>query len=108
MGDDILFIIITDGEENSSKEFKKETVFQMIENKKKEGWKFLFLGANQDAIKAGGSLGVSLTNSVTFNSNNSSVQAAYSTLSNKISNYRSVGLDSSLDFSPEDRGFINK
>ena len=54
-----LFIITTDGLENASREYSYDKVHRMIEQKKEgSGWEFLFLGANIDAIKEGGKLGI--------------------------------------------------
>lgn len=47
----VLFIITTDGYENASKEYSYEKIKKMITyQKEKYNWKFLFLGANIDAI----------------------------------------------------------
>ena len=55
----VIFVILTDGHENASREFSRETVFAMIsERQAKQGWTFLFLGANQDAIESGERLGI--------------------------------------------------
>ena len=51
--DRVLFTIITDGEENYSKKFTREQVFNLIDKKKKKGWQFEFLGANQDSYLTG-------------------------------------------------------
>lgn len=49
--DKVMFVIITDGEENSSREYSADKVRSMIEHeKKKYGWEFIFLGANIDAM----------------------------------------------------------
>lgn len=46
-----LFVIITDGMENSSKYYTYAKVKQMIERQQERyGWEFMFLGANMDAI----------------------------------------------------------
>ena len=47
----VLFVITTDGMENSSTRYNYEKIKRMIEDKKKEfGWEFIFLGANIDAF----------------------------------------------------------
>lgn len=57
----VVFVIVTDGQENASKEFKREQIKAMIERQQKEyNWQFTFLGANQDAFAEAGSIGVSL------------------------------------------------
>ena len=114
--DDVIFVIITDGHENASKEYDQKKVFGLIEEKKNMGWNFLFLGANQDAIKAGASMGISANNSVNYNATTSSVNTLYSNVSSKVSNFRSSkfdGLDlnlssQTLDFNDADRNDIDK
>jgi uncharacterized protein YegL len=49
--DKVMFVIITDGEENASREYSVGDIKQIIENRKNRcGWEFLFLGANIDAV----------------------------------------------------------
>jgi len=56
----IIFLIMTDGEENSSKEYKLQQIKENIEKRKnKNKWEFIFMGANQDAWAAGGGMGIS-------------------------------------------------
>ena len=51
----VMFIISTDGEENSSREYSADRVRAHIEKqKKKYGWEFIFLGANIDAVETAG------------------------------------------------------
>ena len=62
-----LFIIITDGMENSSRIYSYEAVKAMIEEKKtKDGWEFLFLGANIDAIETAGNFGISADRAIDY------------------------------------------
>lgn len=51
-------IILTDGIENSSHKFSKAHIKDLIEIKTKEGWQFVYLGANQDAFAEAGSMGI--------------------------------------------------
>ena len=54
-----LFIIITDGLENSSKIYTYETIKQMVERQKeKYGWEFIFIGANMDVIQEANKFGI--------------------------------------------------
>lgn len=64
----VLIVIQTDGQENSSKEFTQRGIFDLIAEKKKEGWTFAFLGADMDAYAASSSLGISQGNTVNYNS----------------------------------------
>lgn len=56
---DCLFVIFTDGEENSSREYSKIEIRRMIEEREGVGWKFLFFGiGGMDAVTEAGSLGI--------------------------------------------------
>ena len=62
----VQFIIITDGEENSSREYRLSQIREMVTRlQTQRGWDFLFLGANMDAISAAGSLGIRANRAVT-------------------------------------------
>lgn len=54
----VIFAIITDGKENSSREYTKKIVKKLIEDKKEAGWEFIFLGANIDAVSEAGAIGI--------------------------------------------------
>jgi uncharacterized protein YegL len=57
--DNVIFVITTDGYENASRKFTAERVKKMVEKKRKaEGWEFIFLGANIDAVETGASYGM--------------------------------------------------
>jgi len=64
--DSVLFVIMTDGLENASKEATRDDVFKAIEGKKKDGWSFVFLGADQDAWAVSGSIGVPAGNTMSY------------------------------------------
>lgn len=65
-----LVVIMTDGEENSSHEYSKEALFALIKEKETEGWKFAYLGANQDAYAIGGGMGISRNATMNYNQAN--------------------------------------
>lgn len=55
----VVFVIVTDGQENSSREFSRAQIRQMIEHQQSAyRWQFTFLAANQDAFSEGASLGI--------------------------------------------------
>ena len=57
--ENVLCVIITDGEENASKEFSTDDVKKRIQHQQDVyKWEFLFLAANQDAFETGSALGI--------------------------------------------------
>ena len=87
----VIFVVLTDGEENSSKEFHRDQINEMIKHQtEKYNWQFIYLGANQDAISAAGSIGIKSSNAMTFACNARGISATATSLSASISNYRNV------------------
>lgn len=85
----VLIVIITDGEENSSTEFKQNQIKEMITHQKeKYNWEFLFLAANQDAILAGGSIGIPSTRSVSISNTPTGYYASYNAISSFTTSFR--------------------
>jgi len=66
MVDKALVIIQTDGQENASREYDRSKIFDLISSKKKFGWTFAFLGADQDAWAASGAIGISKGNTISY------------------------------------------
>lgn len=62
--DSVLVTIITDGEENSSKEYSGRTIARTIGELKKKGWMFTYIGANQDAVSV--AMSINITNAMNF------------------------------------------
>jgi hypothetical protein len=62
--------IVTDGYENSSREFTKEKIAEMVKAKEAEGWNFIFLGATLDAINVAQSYGFKQGSSSCFKTSN--------------------------------------
>jgi len=85
----VIFVILTDGEENHSKEYDLGRINAMIaEQTDKYSWSFVFLGANQDAIKAAMGMGISASHALDFMANSQGVQCAFSSTSRHMSSYR--------------------
>jgi uncharacterized protein YegL len=88
--DNVLFVITTDGEENSSKKFKKSQIEKMIKHQTNgHCWKFMFLGANMDAVKEAESIGISRNYSVNYDYTSKGVDAVYATMDCMTSSLRS-------------------
>ena len=85
----VLFVITTDGMENSSKRYNYEKIRRMIKDKKKEfGWEFIFLGANIDAVSAAESIGISRDRATNYNSDSKGTKLNYEVISKTISSLR--------------------
>lgn len=84
----VIFAILTDGEENSSKKFTKDDASKLIsEHQTKYGWEVVFLGANQDVWLAARDLSINVNNVIAYNSANTAQgMRSYSDI---ISNLRS-------------------
>jgi hypothetical protein len=102
----VLTVILTDGEENSSKEYSRQNVFDLIKNKECQGWTFVYLGANQDAWKVGQGLGFCQGNTMTYHPRH--MHKVYCGLVNNTANYlMGSSLQTSnfnIDRSGEDKG----
>lgn len=60
VGDEkVIVVIVTDGEENRSREYSKTAVTELIKLRQDQGWEFVFLGASLDTFAEAHSLGLS-------------------------------------------------
>ena len=84
-----LFIITTDGMENSSHRYTYDKVRHMIERQKaKYGWEFLFLGANIDAIAEASRFGIEASRAVNYKCDRRGTELNYRVLNETISRVR--------------------
>lgn len=75
----VVFVITTDGMENSSREYTAKRVRGMIEHQQqKYSWQFVFLGANMDAVSEARKLGISAKYAADFTPSHSGVRKMYS------------------------------
>ena len=87
--DKVLFVIITDGMENASREYRADQIKKLIEERKeKNNWEFLFLGANIDAIGAAKDLGIDSSRAVRFKSDKKGTAKNYEVLNEAIKEIR--------------------
>ena len=86
----VLFVIITDGMENASREYRIDRVKEMIERQKREaGWEFLFLGANIDAISVAAGFGITADRAVTYRADAAGTRLNYDVVSDTVACMRS-------------------
>ena len=76
-----VFIITTDGMENASHTYFADQVKSMVKRQQKEGWEFIFLGANIDAISTARSLGIREDRAATFTNDAQGIATNYEAVS---------------------------
>ena len=105
-----LFIITTDGMENSSRRYTYDKVKKMVERQKeKYGWEFLFLGANIDAIGVAGRFGIDADRAVNYECDSAGTAVNYRALSKAVSRVReaeccasvALGVDCKEEIEPD-------
>lgn len=105
----VLVIVQTDGEENSSREFRPEAIKALIEeHNTKYSWQFQFIGASQSSVTEANAWGFSTANSSTYNVGNS--KAAFTTLGSKTRSIRSASVQDyacSAMFTEEEKVSLN-
>ena len=100
--DKFLFVIITDGYDNCSKEWTKAKIKEVIENKQKGNWSFTFMGANIDTATESAGLGMSVNNSMSYDATSKGVNEAFTNLSRGTASYSvSNEVSTSSFFSPQ-------
>lgn len=89
--DKVVLVVLTDGQENYSKEYNSKKIAEMIKHQQDfYNWKFMFLGANQDAILAARTIGIAKDYSLTFAADGDGVKSAYGATSEKLKSFRST------------------
>lgn len=97
-----IVLIVTDGQENASKEFKSQNVRHLIKIRQDKGWQFVFLGSNQDAILSARGLGINVDNAMTFANNTRGITASFTSTGANAAAYRS-GVAMNMAYSTADR-----
>lgn len=97
--DTVMVAIVTDGRENASKDYTGQRVREMVEHQTADyQWVFVYLGANQDAIKVAQGMGISAGSALTYDTKN--VYAGTQSLSGYTTTLRTTG---SAAFTDDDR-----
>jgi uncharacterized protein YegL len=87
----VMFVIITDGEENASREYSVEMVKGLIEQQKKCGWEFVFLAANMDAVETAGRFGMDTDRAVDYVPDGEGTALNFSVMSDAVAAFRACG-----------------
>jgi hypothetical protein len=100
----VVVVVITDGQENSSQEFRKDQIVKMVRKKtKKDDWQFVFLSADLEAFMDAGRMGVMDHKRLFYAKNPVGSQRAWSGLSTSMSSYRSSAPREDFKFDPDDQ-----
>ena len=95
--DNVIFVVITDGHENSSREWTRDRLFQVVtEQTNQWGWKFAYLGADQDAVAVGGSYGVAKGQTMSYSGDSQGTRSAYAATSSMVTETRTGNKDANL------------
>jgi uncharacterized protein YegL len=89
--DKVIFVILTDGGENSSLEYSQEAVANMIKHQTDVySWEFIFLAANQDAFKTGAGYNINAQNTSNFAATGAGTRGAYTAMSGMTTSFRTA------------------
>lgn len=98
----VVFVVITDGQENSSHQHTKASVKQKIDHQSDQyNWQFVFLGANQNAFDEAGAVGIAMPNAANFAP--ARMQVAFAATAANVASYRRSGNAAKLAYSDNQR-----
>jgi len=99
----VIVVIITDGQENASREFHRKDIIKMItEHSEKDGWQFAFLSADLGAMRDAVSYGMQEASIMAYDKSTKGVRDVMRSSSDRISDLRR-GTKDRLAFNQEDR-----
>ena len=100
--ENVLCVIITDGQENASKEFSSADVKKRIVHQQDVyKWEFLFLAANQDAFETGAGFGLSDSHCANFTTTPAGIREMYCMTLGLASSIRKKHLRASTENDPD-------
>jgi len=104
-----LFVIITDGEENSSREYSSDKVKGRIEHKtEKHGWEFIFLGANIDAVETARHIGIKASKAVNYHADVAGTALNFLSVSEAVTAFRELGATGSAWREASDKDYVKR
>lgn len=90
--DKVMFVIITDGMENASREYSLEQVKSLITMEQEQfGWEFIFLGANMDAVRTASHFGIHASRAADYVPDGDGTQLNFDAISETAAHYRKTG-----------------
>lgn len=98
----VVVAVITDGAENSSREWSRLQVMEAIQARTAEGWLFTFLGPDEDALEAALHLGIDARSLLTWEPSDKGTAGAMKSLSDSSRRLRS-GESSRIEYTEAER-----
>jgi len=84
----VIVVIVTDGMENDSKEYDRDSIFKLINKQKEKKWGFVYLAANQDAFAVGSQFGMSMGSTLNYIANSAGVKHYSQKMSQSVASFR--------------------
>lgn len=98
----VIFLIITDGQENASKEYQAAKIKEMVQHQiEKYSWTFTFMGGGDAAFSQAAHIGINMANAYNYSANAISTQNLYRSVSKGVSRRRE-GVQKGILFSASD------
>ena len=85
-----LFVITTDGMENASRKFNYREIKELITKQKEQGWEFIFLGANIDAVEVASHIGIDARRAVNYHADHKGTQEVFGAIGNFASAFAAM------------------
>lgn len=85
----VIFVTITDGQENCSRKFERWQVMERVKHQaERYGWQFVYLGANQDAIAVAAELGIAQGSTMSYAASAAGTSGTYAAMGNFMTRAR--------------------
>lgn len=95
----VLFVIMTDGQENASREYRRDQIFELIRDRQeKAGYDFIYLGANQDSFAVGDSIGLRAGRTLDYAHNPAAAAETMKRAARNVKAHRRMGVAQSKAF----------
>ena len=92
--DKVIVLVMTDGFENQSTEFKTADIKSMIGRQEGEGWQFIYLGADMSGVSDASNMGFSPTSTMKYAPTKSGTKSVHNAMSKGLTGYRGMSRES--------------
>jgi uncharacterized protein YegL len=104
----VLFVVMTDGHENASRQYSAQDIKKMIEHQEQRyGWEFIFMGANIDALSTSREYGFRKERSTNFKADAKGMLMNFKSIDKMVSDFRQ-DKEIKADWNEEIEAYLNK